>query len=101
MDLIPYVRRPFSVMAVEITKDNIAEIAKQVGELRDDGNGGHYILVDSRLVPNVEKVYPGFYMTKMGNNVRCYAKRIFHEQFVEMDERIRELVGAIEEDATV
>lgn len=96
MEFETFVRKPFVVTAVEITKDNIAEVAKDVGDLRHKDDGTPYILVDRRLVPNVFKVYVGFYMTKMGENVRCYARRVFHEQFVPMDEPMRKWIEYLE-----
>lgn len=83
MDFVTFVRKPFVVEAVEITNENIAEVATHVGDLRHKDDGTPYILVDKRLVPNVVRVYPGFFMTKMGENVRCYSRKIFKEQFVE------------------
>lgn len=89
MDFTTFVRKPFVVEAVEITSKNIEEVAKYVGDLREEDDGTQYILVDRRLVPNVFKVYTGFFMTKMGKNVRCYSRKIFREQFVEEDENIK------------
>lgn len=86
MEFSTFVRKPFVVQAVEVTTENIEEVAKYVGDLREEDDGTLYILVDRRLVPNVFKVYPGFYMTKMGKNVRCYSRKIFREQFVENDD---------------
>lgn len=82
MDTKTYVRKPFVVQAVEITEQNIEEVAKYIGDIKDKEDGTKYILVDRRLVPNVFKVYTGFWMTKMGDNVRCYSRKIFNEQFV-------------------
>jgi hypothetical protein len=76
-----YSRRPFDVDAVKVTVENIAEIAPLVGELCTKEDGTPYILVDRRIIPNVHRVYPGWWMTKMGDNVRCYSGRIFDEQF--------------------
>jgi len=89
MHFTTFVRKPFSVKAVEVTTENIAEIAKYVGDLKEKEDGTPYILVDQRMVPNVERVYPGFYMTKMGENVRCYSRRIFREQFTEQNDTIK------------
>ncbi len=71
------------VEAVEVTEENIAEVAELVGALRHKEDGSPYIHVDRRLVPNIYRVYPGFWMTKMGDNVRCYAKHVFVNQFME------------------
>ena len=89
MDFTSFVRKPFVVQALEITRDNIEEVAKAVGDLRYKDDETPYILVDPRLVPSVEKVYVGFYMTKMGENVRCYSRRIFREQFMELDDSVQ------------
>jgi hypothetical protein len=82
MDMTTFVRKPFKVEAIEITEENIEEIAEFVGTLRTKEDGTLYIQVAPRLVPNVFKVFPGFWMTKMGDNIRCYSKKIFNEQFV-------------------
>jgi hypothetical protein len=93
MDFTVFVRKPFMVMAVEVTVENINEVSKYVGDLREKEDGTPYILVDPRLVPNVERVYPGFYMTKMGENVRCYSRKIFRDQFTEQTEKNKEWVA--------
>lgn len=77
-----YVRKPFTVEAVEVTKENIGEVAELIGTLRAKDDGTPYIQVDRRLVPNVFRVYVGFWVTRMGDNLRCYSKRIFTDQFV-------------------
>lgn len=96
MELNTYVRKPFTVDAVEITKENIAEVAELVGTLCHKDNGEPYIQVNRRIVPNIFRVYPGFWMTKMGDNIRCYSKRIFHEQFAEMSLGADKLLAQIE-----
>ncbi len=89
MQFTTFVRKPFVVDAVEVTTENIAEVAKYVGDLREKEDGTPYILVDRRLVPNVFRVYPGFFMTKMGENVRCYSRKIFKEQFMVQTDEIK------------
>jgi hypothetical protein len=96
MDFSTFVRKPFVVQAVEVTAENIAEVAKYVGDLREEEDGTKYILVDSRLAPNVLRVYPGFFMTKMGKAVRCYSRKIFREQFVQMDDNIKQWIEFME-----
>ena len=81
LELKTFSRRPFDVDAVQVTVENIAEVAPFVGELREKEDGTPYILVDRRIISNVHRVYPGWWMTKMGENVRCYSGRIFDEQF--------------------
>lgn len=93
MDFTTFVRKPFTVEAVEVTRENIAEIAPLVGTLKEKDDGTPYIHVDKRLVPNIFRVYPGFWMTKMNDNIRCYSKRIFLEQFIENTDEISALAS--------
>lgn len=95
MDFKTFVRKPFTVEAVEITKDNIEELSPLIGTMRTKADGTPYIQVDRRLVPNIYRVYPGFWMTKMGDNVRCYSKRIFSEQFIQSDPSVDQAVASI------
>ena len=88
MEYTTYVRKPFTVEAVEITDDNIEQLAKYIGDLEKDDDGTVYILVDRRKVPNVQRVFVGFFMTKMGRQVRCYSRKIFNEQFMVKDATI-------------
>lgn len=77
----PYVRKPFAVEAVQITAENIEALAKYIGDLETKDDGSPYIKVDRRLVPNVFRVFPGYWMTRMGDHTRCYTDRIFQQQF--------------------
>lgn len=80
LEFFPFIRKPFTVEAVEVTEDNIAEIAKSVGKLMTR-YGKPYIHVNPDLVPNVTQVHPGYWMTRMDGNIRCYSERVFKEQF--------------------
>jgi hypothetical protein len=88
MEYSTFVRKPFVIEAIEVTLDNIEELCPLVGELRAKADGSPFILVNRRLVPNVYKVYPGFWITRMGDNIRCYSRRIFLEQFTLMTDEI-------------
>lgn len=100
MEFTTFVRKPFVVEAVEVTAENIEDVAKYIGDVREKEDGTKYILVDRRLVPNVFKVYPGFFMTKMGENIRCYSRKIFKEQFVEMADEIQPWLDFMEEQSS-
>lgn len=78
-----FVRKPFIVKAVEITEDNIEEIAKELGQLKHKEDGTPYIGVRKGAVPNVSKVFVGWLMTRHGKRTHCYAPKVFHNQFVE------------------
>lgn len=92
MEYISFVRKPFVIEAVEITRDNIEELAPLIGELRRKDDGAPYIRVNPDLVPNVFDVYPGYWMTKLNNAIRCYSRRVFHEQFIQNTVEINDWV---------
>lgn len=87
-----FVRKPFIVQAIEITEDNIEDLAEFIGTIRKKPNGTPYIQVERTLVPNIFQVYPGFWMTKMGENIRCYSRRAFKEQFIDSSPDIEKWV---------
>lgn len=87
MEFINYVRRPFAVEAIEITTDNLQEVADLIGRVETKGGITH-IVPDRRIVPNISKVYVGWFLTRLGENYRCYAARVFKSQFIEHDEVI-------------
>lgn len=97
MNFTTFVRKPFVVEAVEITVDNIEEIAKLVGTLRYKDDGTPYINVDRRLFPSIFKVYPGFWMTRMDDNVRCYSKQVFHKQFIKSNSGVEDWLSDLRE----
>jgi len=94
MEFAPYVRKPFTIEAVEITDDNIEEVAKLIGKLRFTPDGKKYIAVNQEIIPNLFQVYPTFWLTKMGKgkkNIRCYSRRIFMSSFVPAEDGTAEL----------
>lgn len=91
-----YVRKPFVVEAIEITPENIEEIAKFVGTLHSGENGTKYITPNQHLVPNANfSVYPGFYMTRMNGHIRLYSRKIFRKRFVEQTAEKKEIVDIL------
>lgn len=80
MNFDHYIRKPFTVEAVEITRENIAEVSELIGELREK-DGQPFVAINRRLVPNIHRAYLGWYVTKMGDNFRVYTQKVFLEQF--------------------
>lgn len=97
MDFTTFVRKPFMVEAVEITVENISEIAPLVGKLRTREDGTPYIQVNRKVVPSVFQVFPGYWMTKMGDNIRCYSPTVFPKQFAESTAEIEAWVKFMNE----
>ena len=75
-----FTRKPFAVEAVQITEENIAELAPLVGELQNK-DGELFIRLDKRIVPNIHRAYVGWWITQMEDNLRCYSAKIFEDQF--------------------
>lgn len=98
MEFTKHVRKPFFVEAIKITNENIEELAEFIGQLKTKPNGAPYIQVDRRRIPNVYRVYPGFWMTRMGDHVRCYASRVFEEQFTETTPEIEQWVDFLNQE---
>lgn len=80
-----FARRPFLVDAVLVTVSNLDDIAKHVGEVVEKEDGTRFIQVDRRKVPNVFRVYPGFFLTRLEDNIRCYSPKVFAQQFIELN----------------
>lgn len=100
--LLPYVRKPFAVKAVRITEENIEELAEQLGEVKVKGRE-KYISLDRRIVPNVGRAFVGWWVTRLGDNLRCYSNKVFRDQFVlipedRLDQPISFLIEDIELD---
>lgn len=81
MDFITHRRKPFIVEAAQITEDNLEQAASLIGEVVVGEDGSSHIKINKRLVPNIHRAYVGWWITKMGDNLRCYSPKIFEEQF--------------------
>lgn len=84
MEFTTFIRKPFVVQAIEITEKNINEVAEFIGTVRTKGDLT-YIALDRRIVPNVSRAYIGWFLTILGDNYRCYAPKVFNDQFVVQD----------------
>ena len=81
LQLESYSRKPFVIKAVRVTVDNIHDLAQYIGTVQYKDDVTPFILVDRTKVPNLERVYPGFWATFMDKNIRCYSDRVFRHQF--------------------
>ena len=80
MEFSSFVRRPFLVEAVQITEENIHELAKLIGEVKYK-DGAPYIALDRRVIPNIRRAYIGWWFTKLDDNLRCYSGKVFEQEF--------------------
>lgn len=96
LEFSSFVRKPFVIEAVEVTEENIAEVAELVGTLNHNGDGSSFILVDRTKVPTIVRVFPGFWVTKINGNVRCYSKKTFNNHFVRTTPEIQDWVDRMD-----
>lgn len=96
MEFTRFIRKPFTVEAVEVTVENIHELSQFIGDFGEDENGP-YIQADRKKVPTVFRVVPGYWVTKMGSQIRCYSARVFMDQFIETSGPIEDWVKYINE----
>ena len=81
MEFTTYVRKPFSIDAVIITEENMKEVAKLIGRVRQK-DGVKYIALDPRQFPTIHRAYVGWYLTRFEDSYRCYSPKVFKSQFV-------------------
>lgn len=83
MDYQTFVRKPFLVEGVEVTNDNMAELAEMVGDgkIRHKDNGEPYFLSDRRIIRSVARVELGYWVTKMDDHFRVYKPSVFDGLF--------------------
>jgi len=82
MEFKDYIRNPFTIKATEVTEDNFEEIAALCGKsIEHTQKGDRFILVNRRIIPNGTKIFLGWWITVMEDNIRCYPPRSFHAQF--------------------
>lgn len=99
MEFATFIRKPFTVEAIEVTRENIHELSELIGEYGEDESGPYINAdVENRLVPTVYRVTPGYWVTRMGRNIRCYSARVFFEQFVEMTPTLDMFMSLINEE---
>lgn len=90
---VEHIRKPFVVKVVRVTRSNIASLAPFIGELKEK-DGSPYIQSKKHLAGNTYKVYPGFYVTQVGdNNPRCYSKRSFKLLYHDLTPEVQQWVN--------
>jgi hypothetical protein len=80
-----YLRKTFLVEAVEVTQENMAEVARHIGKVVESREHGRHIEIDERIVPRFKKVYAGFFVTFFDEQIRVYTRRSFFNHFIAFD----------------
>lgn len=78
-----FVRRPFHVQAVQITADNMAEVAKWCGGTIKSEGAVSFIKVDVQHPVNVRQTqgYVGNWVLKAGEQFKVYQDKAFKATF--------------------
>lgn len=93
-----FIRKPFKIKAVQITEENIEDLCELIGlEVKTKDDGTPYIKVNRKVVPYTHQASPGWWVTEMGDQLRCYPDRVFTRQFTEHNEAWEES-GWLEEE---
>lgn len=102
MEFTQYIRKPFTIEAVQITDENIDELCPLIGHevLEDDETGDRYIRLDRRIVKQSHKAFAGHWITRMdGKFLRVYSPNSFIKQFVEINDENRQWLDQEELDS--
>jgi hypothetical protein len=78
-----YIRKPFTIEALEITRDNIKSVTKLLGGTLCRNDGVTFISLDHPSVPGIDRAYLGWFLTKLDGTYRVYAPKPFRSQFIE------------------
>ena len=107
-----YIRKPFSIDAVQITATNVDEVAKWVdGEVRTDDLGQYVkVRVHRPLNDRQTKAYLGDWVLYAGTGYKVYTPKAFANSFeqsssesvyIDTDKPREEIVGVLEGDVVV
>lgn len=77
-----YVRKPFEVEAVEVTEENIEDVAEWCqGTLMSDNRPFIKVRVARALNERQTKAYPGDWVLYAGTGFKVYTPKAFHKTF--------------------
>ena len=90
LDYQTFVRTPFKIEAVEVTDENLTQIAEMLGSkvFTDTRTGNNFIGVDNDQMPGIYRIYAGFWVTKMGHRFRAYSQQRFLKEFVKLTDGV-------------
>lgn len=91
LDYEIFVRAPFKIEAVEVTDENIYDIAEMLGSkiFSDTRTGNIFIGVDHEQMPGIYRIYAGFWVTRMGHRFRAYSQQRFLKEFVKLTDGVQ------------
>ena len=96
-----YVRKPFFVDAVQVTEENMAEVAKWCNgtlEAGDDARPDPYIHVDVKrpLAERQTRAFVGDWILSSGNGFKVYTNVSFEKNFEDVNHKLSELTDVLD-----
>lgn len=98
LDIQEFERLPFTIKAVEVTAENIKQVARWCGgEIKSEGRRGNkkFILVDVKRALNdrQKQAYVGDWVLRAGSGYKVYTPKAFHESFRKKVEHMVEVTS--------
>jgi len=83
LDIVTYLRKPFEVQAVQVTENNLYDIAKWCeGEIMsEDGKKFIKVRVDRVVNERQKQAFPGDWVLWAGKTFKVYTDRAFKGSF--------------------
>lgn len=81
-----FIRKPFKIEAVQITEENIQELAELLGGSVQEKKGRPFIMCNRKVTPQSDRAQLGGWITVMDNNLRVYPDKVFRRMFMEFTE---------------
>jgi hypothetical protein len=84
MDTSKFARKPFYVDAIQVTKENLEEVAKWCrGKIETTDNGATFILIDVHrpLSPRQTQAFLGDWILQAGSGFKIYTPKAFEKSF--------------------
>lgn len=82
MKMSPFSRKPFDIMACQVTAENLMELSALAGEVLSGDDEHKIVRVDPKRPNITKKIRVGDWVTQKDQKVRVYPDKTFREQFV-------------------
>ena len=99
MNIQKYTRRPFTVQAVQVTLENMREVAEWCGGVVVEADRPENSYIKAKIARPLNKrqtqAFAGDYVLKMGRGVKIYLEKAFDKAFVPADDNTRMFVDPV------
>lgn len=99
LNIQKYIRRPFTVQAVQVTLENMHEVAEWCGGVVVKADRPENSYVKAKIAHPLNKrqtqAFAGDYVLKMGRGFKIYLEKAFGKTFIPADESARMFVDPV------